>query len=96
MQKTENGKKFDSSAYAYVGDPDKVTTWKVRLEKSPGKVTFAQLGRAAATLSKEGYRGDPLDVPDEAKAKIRKRIRAEYEKLGVASRDMSEEVRDSE
>ncbi|MCK4649534.1 ChaB family protein, partial [bacterium] len=49
VMKTEDGIKFPAAAYAYVGDPEKSTTWKLRLWEDPTKkVTRAQLGRAAA------------------------------------------------
>lgn len=82
--KTEEGMEFPREAYAYVGDPEKVETWKLRIWETPDKkVTVAQLGRAAAALSPGGFRGQPVDLPAEAVAGVKARIRAAYKQLGA-------------
>jgi phage I-like protein len=81
--KTEEGMEFPSEAYAYVGDPEKVDTWKLRLWETPEKkVTVAQLGRAAAAFSPGGFRGQKVDLRAEVVAGVKAKIRAEYKKLG--------------
>ncbi len=37
VYKTENGMQFPAEAYAYVPDPDKPSTWKLRLWEDPEK-----------------------------------------------------------
>jgi cation transport regulator len=59
--KTENGQKFSKSAYLIIGDPKSPSTWKVRVEESPGKVTPSQLGAAHAALTK-GFRGNKVQA----------------------------------
>lgn len=49
--KTDNGQQFSKGAYLIIGDEDKPSTWRVRVEETPGKVTVQQLGRAYATLT---------------------------------------------
>ena len=80
--------------YAYVPDPQKPSTWKLRLtEGKPGNVTVRQLGRAAAALSSGGFRGQRVQLPGEAVARVKRRIRAAYRKLGVGEGDMPESVK---
>jgi len=93
--KTEGGVAYPAADYAYVPDPTKPSTWKLRLTESPGKVTTAQLGRAAAALSSGGFRGQRVQLPSEAVARVKRRIRAEYRKLGVAAGDMPDSVKGS-
>jgi len=82
MTKTEGGVEFPAAAYAYVGDPEKAETWKLRIwEDLEKKITVEQLGRAAAALSPGGFRGQKVDLPAEAVAGVKARIRAEYKKL---------------
>lgn len=62
--KTENGKEFPASAYAYVPDATKPSTWKLRLTETPeGQPTAGQVGRAIAAVSASGYRGQKADIP---------------------------------
>src|SRR5581483_9730894 len=62
--KTEDGHEYTAGAYAYVGDPEDPSTWKLRIEETPGKVTAAQLGRAAAAFSPGGFRGRRVEIPE--------------------------------
>ena len=94
--KRENGMDFPAKDYAFVPDPAKPSTWKLRLTESPGKVTVAQLGRAAAAISPGGFRGNRAKVPETVIAHIKRRIRAEYSKLGVSPQLIPNTVKDSE
>lgn len=93
--KVEGGVKYYASDYACVPDPEKPSTWKLRLaEGESGNITVAQLGRAAAAFSKGGFRGNRVDLPDECPAeKIKNRIRSEYRKLGVDSEDVPDSIK---
>lgn len=89
VTKTEDGQEYTADAYLVVPDPDKPSTWKLRIEEKPGKVTVAQLGRAAAALG-PGFRGQRVDLePDERRAAARKLI-ALYRKHDVADEDIPE------
>ena len=86
-KKTENGQEFSSSAYLIVPDPSKPSTWKLRIEESPGKVTVAQLGRAAAALGK-GFRGNKVQASSGDRASALRKLRARYKSLGVSGKDL--------
>src|SRR3990172_10638895 len=85
--KTEGGMSFSSSAYLVVGDPNKTSTWKLRIEETPGKVTKAQLGRAAAALGK-GFRGNRVQLSSEERASALRKLRGKYRGMGVMAADM--------
>jgi cation transport regulator ChaB len=87
VTKTEGDFEFTADAYLYAPDPEKPSTWKLRIEEEPGKVTVAQLGRAAAALG-PGFRGQRVDLePDERRAAARKLI-ALYREQNVADEDI--------
>jgi len=97
VMKTEDGVKFPAAAYAYVGDPEKSTTWKLRLWEDPEKkITRTQLGRAAAALSPGGFRGQKVTIPSADMSAVKRKIRAEYRKLGVEDEDIPRWVRETE
>ncbi len=87
-KKTENGMQFGPDAYLYVPDPDKPTTWKIRIEEEPGKVTVAQLGRAAAAIGPKGYRGRKADIPNDEKRRIARKLIGLYRKHDVPDEDI--------
>lgn len=97
--KTEGGVKYVASDYACVGDPQKPSTWKVRLaEGKSGNITVKQLGRAAASMSEGGFRGNQTD-PGEvgcSDSAIKKRIRSEYRKLGVEDDKIPDSVKEQD
>jgi cation transport regulator len=64
--KTDNGQKFGKAAYLIIGDPKSPSTWKVRVEETPGHITVPQLGRAYAALTK-GFRGNTVQAGSDAK-----------------------------
>lgn len=97
VMKTEDGVKFPAAAYAYVGDPEKSTTWKLRLWEDPTKkVTRAQLGRAVAALSPGGFRGQKVAIPAADLSAVKRKIRAEYRKLDVEDEDIPRWVREKQ
>ena len=74
--KTENGKQYPAEAFAYVPDPDKPSTWKLRLWEDD-KPTAAQVGRAIAALG-EGFRGQKVQIPEADLPAVRAKVRAAY------------------
>lgn len=90
--KTENGEEYPPEAYLYVPDPDKPSTWKLRVWESPSlKVTRRQLGMAAAALGK-GFRGNRVDLPpDERKAMARKLVSL-YRRIGVPDDEIPPDI----
>jgi len=93
QHKRENGMDFPAKDYAYAPDPQRPSTWKLRLTESPGKVTVAQLGRAAAALSAAGFRGNQVKLPSSVVNAVKRRLRAEYKKLGIDTAAMPPVVR---
>jgi len=95
--RTEDGVKFPSSAFAYVADADKPSGWKLRIwEDLERKVTRAQLGRVAASLSPGGYKGQKVAIAAADLSAVKRKIRAEYRKLGVEEDDIPKWVKESE
>lgn len=85
--KTERGASFSSSAYLVVPDADKPSTWKLRIEETPGKVTVAQLGRAAAALG-PGFRGKKVQLSAEDRKAAAKKLIGKYRGKDVADSDI--------
>ncbi len=97
VAKTEDGVKFPAAAYAYVPDAEKSSTWKLRLWETPEKkVTRKQLGAASAAFSPGGFRGNRVQLPEDAVAGVKRKIRAEYRKLGVEREDMPRWVKEAD
>lgn len=92
--KRENGIDYPPKDYAYVPDPNLPSSWKLRLTEEPGKVTVAQLGRAAAALSSGGFRGNRAEIPPAALSAVKRRIRAEYLRLGVREEQIPASVKE--
>ncbi len=62
--------------YLYVPDVKTPSTWKLPIAEN-GAVTVAQLGRAAAALG-PGFRGQPVDMPPDAKKACARKLIALY------------------
>jgi len=82
ITKTDGGQEFTADAYLYVPDPESPSTWKLRIEETPGKVTVAQLGRAAAALG-PGFRGQRVELPPDERRKAAKKLIGLYRDNGV-------------
>lgn len=96
-KKTEDGVKYPAEAFAYVPDVNKPSTWKLRLwQDLDKKVTRSQLGRAAAAFSPGGFRGQKVEIPSDAVAGVKAKIRAAYRKLGVDTEDIPRWVKEVE
>ncbi len=94
--KTEGGESYPREAYAYAPDPDKPSEWKLRLWESPtAKVTVAQLGRAAAAFSPGGFRGQKVQLPADAVAGAKAKIRAAYKRLKVKDTDIPASIKEA-
>lgn len=93
VTKREDGVDYPKRDFAYT-PTEQPSTWKLRLaEGSPGNITVAQLGRAAAAFSAGGFRGNRVQLPAAAVASVKRRIRSEYTKLGVKPEDMPASVK---
>ena len=97
VMKTEDGVKYPATAFAYVPDAEKPSTWKLRLwQDLTLKVTRAQLGRAAAALSPGGFRGQKVQIPSADLPAVKRKIRAEYSKLDVDPDEVPKWVKEVE
>lgn len=80
VTKTEGGVAFPRAAYAYVPDPQKPSTWKLRLWETPAlKETRRQIGMAVAAVGR-GFRGQRADIPADDRPTVLNRIRAAWRK----------------
>jgi len=78
--KSEDGKKFPASDYAYVPDANKPSTWKLRLTAKPGgKPDSGIVGAAAAALGK-GFRGQKVQIPKADLPAVKAKVRAAWKK----------------
>lgn len=91
--KREHGIDFPPRDFAYVPDPARPSTWKLRLTEEPGKITVAQLQRAAMALSPRGFRGNRVELPPSALSSVKRRIRAEFRRLGVDESKIPQSVK---
>lgn len=92
--KTDNGMKFSAKAYLVVPDKNKPSTWKLRIEETPGKITQAQLGRAAAALGK-GFRGRKVQLTAEQRKSALRKLRGLYRKLNVPEKEWPDVLKTS-
>lgn len=85
--KTEDGVEFPAEAFAYVPDPEKPSTWKLRLWEDPEKkVTARQVGMAVAALG-AGFRGQKVDIPGEDLAAVKGKVRSAWSKANPDRED---------
>jgi len=86
--KTEGGVEYPAEAFAYVPEPDKPSTWKLRLWDETHKVTPHQVGMAIAALGSGGFRGNKVQLPSDAIAGVKAKIKTAWHK---ANPDKKEE-----
>ena len=97
--KTENGMQFPAEAYAYVPDPERPSTWKLRLWEDPQKKeTARQVGMAIAALGPGGFRGNRVEIPREDLPAVKERIRRAWKKVhpDADPEDMPAVIRESQ
>ena len=92
--KREDGEDFPAEAFAYVPDPERPSTWKLRLWDSlEERETAAQVGRALAALGPGGFRGNRVQLPQEAVEGVKRKVLAAWRRTHPdASRDEEPEV----
>jgi len=79
--KTENGKAYPSSDFAYVPDPEKPSEWKLRLTATPGGAPDSGIvGAAIAALGPGGFRGQKVDIPAADLPAVLAKVRAAWKK----------------
>ncbi len=76
--KSEGGKKFRASDFAFVPDREKSSTWKLRLTNTPGGTPDkAVVGAAVAALG-AGFRGNKVKLPSSARKAVKAKVRAAW------------------
>ena len=90
--KTEDGKVFPASDYAYVPDPEKPSTWKLRLTATPGGEPDARIVGAALAALGPGYRGNKVEIPEADLAGVKNKVRSAWEN----EKDVASEVATAE
>lgn len=76
--KTEGGKQFPGSDFAFVPDPAKPSTWKLRLTNSPGGTPDSGIVGAAVAALGKGFRGNKVQIPSGALAGVKSKVRAAW------------------
>jgi len=80
--KREEGEDFPARAFAYVPDPEKPSTWKLRLwDNLEERETRAQIGRAVAALGPGGFMGNRVQLPRDAVAGVKRKVLAAWRKV---------------
>ena len=78
--KREDGKDFPASAYAYVPDATKPSTWKLRLTRTPGGGPDAGIVGAAIAALGKGFRGQKVQIPAADLAGVKAKVRTAWKK----------------
>lgn len=79
--KREGGQDFPAAAFAYVPDPSKPSTWKLRLwDDLQAKESAAQVGRAIAALG-AGFRGNKVSIPSNDLPAVKRKVLAAWKKV---------------
>jgi hypothetical protein len=77
--KTEDGKAYPASDFAYVPDPAAPSTWKLRLTSTPGGDPDARIvGAALAALGPGGFRGQRVQIPSGDLAGVKSKVRSAW------------------
>ena len=78
--KSEEGKSFPASDYAYVPDAESPTTWKLRLTSTPGGDPDSNIVGAAAAALGKGFRGNKVQIPAGDLTAVKSRVRSAWRK----------------
>jgi hypothetical protein len=93
--KREDDEDFPAEAFAYVPDPERPSTWKLRLWDSlEEKVTAAQVGRALAALGPGGFRGNRVEIPAADLPAVRREILAAWRTVHEADAEIPEVLKE--
>ena len=87
--KTEFGRQFPMGDYAYVPDPTKPSTWKLRLTADPGKGANVRIvGAAVAALGPTGFRGRKVQIPAKDLPKVKAKVLAAWKQLHPDAKEL--------
>lgn len=76
--RTQGGVTYPKSDYAYVPDPDKPSTWKLRLTKTPGGSPDPGIVGAAVAALGKGFRGNKVIIPSADLPAVKARVKAAW------------------
>ena len=85
--KTEGGQAYPASDFAYVPDPEKPSTWKLRLTSTPGGSPDPGIVGAAAAALGPGYRGNKVQIPTADRSAVVARVRRAWRKANPDKED---------
>jgi len=89
--KTEFGRQFPMSDYAYVPDPQSPSTWKLRLSADPGGGPNARIvGAALAALGPTGFRGNQVKIPKGDLPRVKAKVLAAWKGLHPGFKEIPE------
>lgn len=93
-KKTEDGKDFPSSDYAYVPDAAKPSTWKLRLSATPGGGPDTGIVGAAAAALGAGFRGNKVEIPEADLSRVKAKVRSAWHRAnpGKSADDMPDSL----
>lgn len=96
--KTEGGKSFPAKDYAYVPDPDKPSSWKLRLTSTPGGPPDPRIIGAAVAALGPGFRGQKVQLPAGSLASVKAKVRQAWKKANPdkSREDMPEVLKKEE
>ena len=80
VTKTEAGKSFPASDYAYVPDSESPSTWKLRLTAEPGGTPDSGIVGAAIAALGKGFRGNKVEIPAADLPAVKAKVRAAWKK----------------
>jgi hypothetical protein len=72
---------LSSDSYAYVPDPKKPSTWKLRIDDA------RHVAGAMAALGPGGFRGNKVDIPEKDLPKVKAKVRAAWKKFNPDKSD---------
>lgn len=90
--KSVGGKSFPASDWAYVPDPSKPSTWKLRLTATPGGPPDARIVGAAVAALGAGFRGNKVEIPAGDLPKVKARVRAAWKKANAGKNETMPDV----
>ena len=85
--KTEGGKQFPASDYAYVPDSESPSTWKLRLTSTPGGDPDPRIVGAAVAALGPGFRGQKVEIPSQDRATVKKKVLSAWKKINPDTED---------
>jgi hypothetical protein len=85
-----------ASCFAYVGDPETPDTWKLPYLNPDGSVDETHLVAAAEALGSKGFRGQKVDLPADAVAGVKAKLRDAWVKWqGKKGKDFPAQLREA-